>query len=109
MVAEAYDLTLVPPSNQGYDAVSKHGDKVEIKATQAKSVAFRSSPERCIVIRILPDGTFQEVYNGAGARIWKNFEGKKLPSNGQFKISLTRLSKLQAEVSENEKIYKTSN
>lgn len=42
LVADAYDLELMPPSNEGFDAVAKDGRKVEIKATQSNSVAFRS-------------------------------------------------------------------
>lgn len=104
LVADAYDLELMPPSNQGYDAVTKEGRKVEIKATQGKSVAFRSSPEHTIIIKINKDGTFTEAYNGPGQLIWQQFEGKKTPSNGQFQISLSKVAQLAAHVSVNEKI-----
>jgi len=46
LVADAYGLELMPASNQGFDAVAPDGTKVEIKATQSNSVAFRSAPER---------------------------------------------------------------
>ena len=49
LVADAYGLELMPASNKGYDAVNKSGVKIEIKATQAKSVAFRSCPEHAII------------------------------------------------------------
>lgn len=94
LVADAYDLTLKPASNKGFDATTRRGRMVEIKATQAKRVAFRSCPEFAIIIRIHPDGTFDEVFNGPGELVWNEFEGKKLPSNGQFSISLTKLAKL---------------
>lgn len=42
LVISAYGLTLMPASTKGYDAVSKTGTKVEIKATQSNAVAFRS-------------------------------------------------------------------
>jgi len=100
LVADAYDLELMPASNKGYDAISKSGVKIEIKATQSKTVAFRSCPEHAIIIKILPDGTFEEIYNGPGDLIWREFEGKKIPSNGQFSISLNRLKGLNALVSD---------
>jgi len=91
LVADAYNLTLMPASNAGYDAVSLCGEKVEIKATQSKSVAFRSCPDHTIVIKINRDGTFDEYFNGPGQTIWNQFKDKKLPSNGQYQISLNRL------------------
>ena len=100
LVADAYQLELMPPSNEGYDALTKEGKKVEIKATQGKSVAFRSCPEHTIIIKINKDGTFEEYFNGPGEIIWKQFEGKKKPSNGQFQISLNCVSVLSSTVPE---------
>ena len=84
LVADAYNLKLETASNKGFDAISKCGKQVEIKATQSKSVAFRSEPEHTIIIKILPNGEFENVYNGPGNIVWKQFEGKAMPSNGQF-------------------------
>lgn len=94
LVADAYGLELETASNKGFDALAPNGTQVEIKATQAKSVAFRSEPQHTIVIRILPDGSFEEIYNGPGSRVWQQFEGKRMPSNGQFQISVSRLRQL---------------
>ena len=98
LVADAYDLELMTASNKGFDAVDKDGRQIEIKATQSKSAAFRSQPEYAIVIRIMSDGTFEEIYNGPGSIIWSQFEGKKTPSNGQFQISLNKLKELNKTV-----------
>ena len=57
-------------------------------------MAFRSEPQHTIVIRILPDGRFEEIYNGPGSLVWQQFEGKRMPSNGQFQISVSRLRQL---------------
>ena len=104
LVADAYDLELMPPSNKGFDAKTKDGKEIEIKATQSNSVAFRSKPEYAIVIRIHKDGTFSRIYNGVGSLIWDTFKGKKLPSNGQYQISLTKLVELSKMTSSNEQI-----
>lgn len=98
LVGDAYGLELMPPSNQGFDATTNSGKKVEIKATQSKSVAFRSKPEHTIIIKINKDGTFDETFNGPGDIVWDTFSGKKLPSNGQYQISLSKLTKLSAQV-----------
>jgi len=104
LVADAYNLKLMPPSNEGYDAETKEGIKIEIKATQSKSIAFRSCPEHTIIIKIKNDGTFEECYNGPGVIIWSTFKGKKLPSNGQFQISLNKVKKLFENVPNSKRI-----
>ena len=82
LVADAYDLELMPPSNEGYDSVTSAGKQVEIKATQVKSVTFRSCPEHTIIIRI--HGDFEECYNGPGGLIWSRFDDCQRLSNGQY-------------------------
>jgi hypothetical protein len=106
LVANAYGLELMTASNKGYDAVSKRGLKVEIKATQSKSAAFRSEPEHTIVIKIEPDGTFKEIYNGPGSLVWEQFSGKPLPSNGQYQISINKLVALNKNVPQSQRIPK---
>lgn len=98
LVADAYNLELQTASNKGYDAVTDSGLEVEIKSTQSTTVAFRSQPQHAIVIKILSDGSFEEIYNGPGALVWEQFKGKQLPSNGQFQISLNKLLRLNHKV-----------
>jgi hypothetical protein len=104
LAANAYGLELKKASNKGYDAVTKSGLKVEIKATQSKSVAFRSQPQHTIIIKIRPDGTFEEIYNGPGGLVWQQFKGKQRPKNGQFLISLAKLDKLNQTVDQSDRI-----
>lgn len=106
LVADAYKLKLKTASNTGYDAVTEAGLEVEIKATQSNSVAFRSQPQHVIVIKILRDGTFEEIYNGPGALVWDQFTGKRLPSNGQFQISLNKLQQLNQTVAQSVRVPK---
>ena len=106
LVADAYDLTLMTASNKGYDAVTETGLEVEIKATQSNTVAFRSQPQHAIIIKIMRDGTFEEIYNGPGAVVWELFSGKRLPSNGQFQVSLNKLRQLNQTVAEADRVPK---
>ncbi len=108
LVADAYGLELMPPSNAGYDAKATDGSKVEIKATQGKSVAFRSKPVHCIAVKLFRNGSFEEIYNGPGEQIWKHVSGKPVPRNGQYQIYLTTLRKLQETVESNERIPRIS-
>lgn len=107
LVADAYNLKLKTASNKGYDAVTKTGLEVEIKATQSSSVAFRSEPQHTIIIKILRDGTFEEIYNGPGAIVWELFIGKRLPSNGQFQVSLNKLRQLNKTVAQADRLPRT--
>ncbi|WP_421337798.1 DUF6998 domain-containing protein [Aeromonas veronii] len=108
LVADAYGLELMNTSNKGYDALSPSGLQVEIKATQAKSVAFRSQPEHTIAIKILPNGTFEEIFNGPGNLVWQQFDGKPLPSNGQYQISLNKLKELNKQVDKSQRILRVT-
>lgn len=104
LVADAYNLELKTASNKGYDAVTETGVEVEIKATQSNSVAFRSRPQHAIIIKILRDGAFEEIYNGPGALVWEQFKGKRLPSNGQFQVSLNKLRQLNQTVAQSDRV-----
>ena len=108
LVSDAYGLELLTASNKGYDAITKEGLKVEIKATQSKSIAFRCEPEHAIIIKIMPNGTFEEIYNGSGALIWQQFANKKRPSNGQFQISTTKLKALNEKISDQDRVPKVN-
>lgn len=106
IVANDYNLKLMPSSNKGFDAKTKEGKEVEIKTTQSKSVAFRSCPEHTIIIKIKEDGTYDECYNGPGDIIWKTFDGKDKPKNGQYSIGLGKIAELYNSVHDTEKIPK---
>jgi hypothetical protein len=66
LVSYHYGVQLLPPSCEGCDA-RYNGLSVEIKATFKNCVALRSGPQHLIAIRLLPEGAFEEVYNGPGA------------------------------------------
>ncbi|MBE0435210.1 MAG: hypothetical protein IBX56_05330 [Methylomicrobium sp.] len=79
-------------------------DAYNLELKTASSVAFRSQPQHTIIIKILRDGTFEEIYNGPGALVWDQFTGKRLPSNGQFQISLNKLRQLNQTVAQSDRV-----
>ncbi len=107
LAAHYYGLQLLTASSKGRDAI-KDGKSIEIKATQGSSVAFRSSPEYVIVLKIHKDGSFTEIYNGLGDRVWRNFEGRKQPTNGQFQITINKLIALNILVEPHERIQRVA-
>lgn len=104
LVAEYYGLRLLPNSTETHDAISPDGKLVQIKATQVKSISLSSEPEHLIVISILENGDWSEVYNGPGSLVW-NSTGK-MQKNGQRSISLAKLRILMQGIPDEEKIPK---
>ena len=94
LVAEHCGLELLPNSTKTHDAISKDGKYIQIKATQKDSIAISSEPDYLIVIKLLSDGSWREIYNGPGKPAWDN--AGKLQKNGQRPISLSKLVGLMA-------------
>jgi hypothetical protein len=97
LASHYYGVQLSPASTQGYDGV-RDGKKVEVKATQGASVALSSGPEHLLVFRLLPDGNFEEHYNGPGAPVWALLANRKPTKNGQQQVRLTALRALMAQL-----------
>ena len=102
IVAEHYNLDLLPNSTKTHDARTKDGKMVQIKATQVKGIAISSEPDYLIVIRLLSDGSWEEIYNGPGRAAWDN--AGKMQKNGQRPISISKLRNLMGSVDINDKI-----
>ena len=105
IVAEHYGLDLLPNSAKTHDAKTKDGKMVQIKATQVKGIAISSEPDYLIVIRLLSDGSWEEIYNGPGKAAWDN--AGKMQKNGQRPISLSKLRNLMGSVNITDKIART--
>jgi hypothetical protein len=96
LAAHRYGLELLPSSSEGHDAISRSGVRVQVKTTQGDTIALRSEPEHLIVLRILPDGTATEVFNGPGSDPWR--AAGKVQKNGQRPVSLNRLRDIMENV-----------
>ena len=96
LAAHLYELKLLPASAERHDARARDGRHVQIKATQSRSVGLRSEPEVLLVLKLNPDGSVDEVFNGPGSLVWAH--AGKLQSNGQRSIGIARLRKLMSEV-----------
>lgn len=102
LAACCYELELFKSSEKTHDARAADGRLVQIKATQINYIAISSEPEWLLVLKIHSDGTFSEGYNGPGKLAWAHCG--KMQKNGQRQISLSKLRKLQMEISEPEKL-----
>lgn len=102
IVAEHYGLELLRNSTETHDARTNDGKMVQIKATQVKGIAISSEPDYLIVIRLLSDGSWEEIYNGPGKAAWES--AGKMQKNGQRPISLSKLRNLMGSVDAKDKI-----
>jgi len=91
-----YEIRLSPASMETHDGVTSDGKHVQIKATQGERIGLRSRPDYLLVLKILPSGTCEEIYNGPGQLAWNNTG--KLMKNGQRSISLTKLRELFRQI-----------
>ena len=95
VAAELLNLTLMPPSNDGYDAIDDQGRRVEIKATTRTSISLSASgtrAERLVVVVVDGDGETEVAYDGPTAPAWD--AAGKPQKNGQRRISVSTLKKL---------------
>ena len=112
--AEAlFDLQLVATSSTGHDAVAADGRRVEIKATYgSRSVAIRKTSHEAatalIVLRLSRSPTVEHevVFNGPLAIALQS--SGTIQSNGQARMSLSRLRALDASVPEGTRISRRS-
>ena len=100
---ECYGVQLYPPSQQGHDGAWQKRE-VQIKATQRTSVELKGPSDLLLVLKINPDGSFEEMYNGDGKRPWQSLAHRRPTRAGEISISLVQLKELNKSVSEKDKI-----
>lgn len=110
IAATRYGLELTTASTKGIDAHTADGIPVEIKATTRGTIALRGEEPVCpelhlIALLIQKDGSAIEVFNGPAAPVWAN--AGPVQSNGQRRISLSALKRLQAEIPDQARIAHT--
>ncbi len=98
-----YDITLDEKSRANYDARS--GDKlIQIKATMQDHLTFKNKDGYFLGLRINPDGTHEEIYNGPALNIHQHFNHRKNIGTALLRFRNTTLRELCKLVPENEKI-----
>lgn len=110
--AERHGITLYMSSKKAHDGwkVDAAGRRreVQIKVTQTRAkrrvVPISHKPDYLIVLLVGEDGSFEEVYNGPGAKVWDLVRDRSRPSNGQHQITLNKLRGLNAEVREEDRV-----
>ena len=79
-----------------------NGRHVQIKCTQKEETYLKGDQDLFLVIKIYPDGSWKEIYNGDYKRVWDKYKKSK---NDPL-VSLKKLSELNKSVREEDKIPK---
>lgn len=73
-----YDLVGASTGNKDHDATDSLGRSVQIKACMhTDRVGFRGQAEALLVLKIEPDGTYREIYNGKLPPKWRTKRSKR--------------------------------
>jgi hypothetical protein len=110
--AECHGICLYASSKKAHDGwkIDADGKKreIQIKVTQTRAkrkvVPISYRPDYLIVLLVDEDGSFDEVYNGPGIKVWDLVKDKPKPANGQYQVTLSKLRELDAEVREEDRV-----
>ena len=85
LVATEYDVELFEGVTPHHDGQTSDGRKVQIKSTMKDSLTIPADhqPDYYLGIRILVDGTIEEVFNGPGSIVREAVRNRKHPKNNQ--------------------------
>ena len=106
VASQAYSLTLNEGLTKHHDAVSDDGRHVQIKTTFGKTLTFpvHHVPDYYIGIRMSPDGTFEEIYNGPGHLIQAQLTKRAPTRTGLHGGLMAMLKRINALVPDSERI-----
>lgn len=97
IAADRLGLTLMPPSNYGFDAHGPNGERVEVKTTTRNSISISNEgtlAERIVIIQLLDDGSARIAFDGPADHVLD--AAGRPQKNGQRRVSLARLANSQA-------------
>jgi hypothetical protein len=102
----AYDIKLHEYLQKHHDAKASDGRQVQIKATMQNSLTFPVDhiPDYYLGIKIYPDGTFKEIFNGPGSVAWEAVKNRKPTKTNLHTVLINALERLNEKVHSNDRI-----
>lgn len=98
-----YALSPLDTGTKAHDC-SINGRLVQIKTTQRESIQIGEPCDHLIALKLMPDGTAVEVFNGPGALVWNLVKDKPLPKNGLYSVRLNKLRSLMESVPQTQRV-----
>lgn len=107
-VEQNYEVTLCLSSEKHYDGKTPDGKKIQIKTTMQDALTFPCYhiPDYYLGIKILPNGDYEEIFNGPGKVIHSAISRRKPTKTNLHSIGLGTLKKLNKAVKKNQRIPK---
>jgi hypothetical protein len=99
-----YDLELNDVSRHTHDAITSDGRHVQIKATFQKPLTFGKTPDLYLGLKLNPDGTYEEVFNGPGKMIYDCSAKRAGIGQKLIPVSVSQLRGLNEQVAEADRI-----
>ena len=103
-----YDIRLFTGLEKHYDAICSDGRLVQIKTTLKASLTFPCDhiPDYYLGIKILPDGSCLEIFNGPGTAAHELVKNRKSTKTNLHSISIGSLGKQNETVQDVDRIPK---
>ena len=100
LAEEKYDLDLLPPKTGTFDAIDCEGRKVQIRCNQQNTTPIKKAApgQMLLVLKLLPDGTIEEVFNGPVFMALVLEGGKQTDRKGSVDLSHNKLRTLNKSV-----------
>lgn len=88
LVEAAYDIELHEGLRKHHDGKASDDRQVQIKATMQDSLTFPVDhiPDYYLGIKIYPDGTFMEIFNGPGSVAWEAVKNRKPTKTNLYSV-----------------------
>jgi hypothetical protein len=101
-----YDVELYHTIVAYHDGETSDGRKVQVKATFKDSLTYGHIPDFYLGLKIFPDGNFEEVFNGPGYLIQREFQHRKGIGKKLLGFPIKRLKTLSERVTVGDRIPK---
>lgn len=100
LVEAVYDVELYEGLPRHHDGKTSDGRQVQIKATMQTHLTFPCNhvPNYYLGIKINPDGTFAEIFNGPGSIVSEAVKNRKSTKTNMHSISINTLKRLNEKV-----------
>ena len=108
LVEDTYDVKLHEGLQKHHDGITPDGKQVQIKTTMQNSLTFPVDhiPDYYLGIKIKPDGTFREIFNGPGRVAREAVKNRKPTKTNLHSVSISILERLNEKVHEKDRILR---
>ena len=104
-----YELSLDETSQPTYDATTKDGRRVQVKATFKESLTLSSVPDLYLGLKLHEDGAFEEIFNGPGQLIAERYAYRKGIGDKLLSFPIKELRLLQLSVADKDRVTRRGN